>query len=162
LGKTIEAGLIAMEYLLRGLVRRILILTPPSLVEQWQLEMHSKFNLDFIAYDSDSFRARSNPWADYPLIIASLDTAKRTPHREMVIDASYDLVIVDEAHHLKNQRTQAYQLVAQLKKKYILLLTATPVENELEELFNLINLLAPGQLETATSFKRKYITRGDP
>lgn len=161
LGKTIEAGLIAMEYLLRGLARRILILTPPSLAEQWHLEMQDKFNLDFITYDSDLFRAKANPWADFPLIIASLDTAKRTPHREMVLASSYDLVIVDEAHHLKNQRTQAYQLVAQLKKKYILLLTATPVENELDELFNLINLLAPGQLETATSFKRKYITRGD-
>jgi SNF2 family DNA or RNA helicase len=162
LGKTIEAGLIIMEYLLRGLVRRVLVLTPPSLVEQWRLEMQTKFNLDFVPYDAPLFKSTPLPWANFPYIIASLDTAKREPHRNMVLEQVYDLVIVDEAHHLKKQKTQAYQLVSQLKKKYMLLLTATPVENDLEELFNLITLLQPGQLETASSFKRKYITKGDP
>jgi SNF2 family DNA or RNA helicase len=161
LGKTIEAGLIMMEYLLRGLVRRVLVLTPPSLVEQWRLEMQTKFNLDFVPYDAPLFKSTPCPWVNFPYIIASLDTAKREPHRNMVLEQVYDLVIVDEAHHLKKQKTQAYQLVSQLKKKYMLLLTATPVENDLEELFNLITLLQPGQLETASSFKRKYITRGD-
>lgn len=162
MGKTIEAGLITLEYILRGLVRRVLVLSPPSLVEQWQEEMRSKFNLDFVVYDSAEFKAQPNPWATFPRIIASIDTAKRGSKQEQILAVPYDLVIVDEAHHLKKQRSQAYQLVSQLKKKYILLLTATPVENNLEELFNLITLLFPGQLETATSFKRKYITRGDP
>ncbi len=162
MGKTVEAGLIALEYILRGLVRRVLILAPPSLVEQWQEEMRSKFNLDFIAYDSAEFKAHPNPWEEFPRIIASIDTAKRESNSEQVLAVPYDLVIVDEAHHLKNERSLSYQLVSKLKKKYILLLTATPVENNLEELFNLITLLFPGQLETAASFKRKYITRGDP
>lgn len=162
LGKTIEAGLIMLEYLLRGLVRRVLILTPPSLVEQWREEMQARFNLDFVTYDSAVFKSTPRPWANLPRIIASLDTAKREPHRDMVLEEFYDLVIVDEAHHLKQSRTQSYQLVSRLKKKYILLLTATPVENELEELFNLITLLQPGQLETAAAFKKKYIARGDP
>ena len=162
LGKTIEAGLIMMEYMLRGLVRRVLVLSPPSLVEQWQQEMLYKFNLDFIPYDAPAFKKHPSPWQEFPRIIASLDTAKRENHRKEVLAGEYDLVIVDEAHHMKNHRTLSYQLVKELKKKYILLLTATPVENNLEELFNLITLLAPGQLETASSFKRKYITRGDP
>ncbi len=162
LGKTIEAGLITMEYILRGLARRVLVLTPPSLVEQWRLELQTKFNLDFITYDAPQFKTAANPWVSFPYIIASLDTAKREPHQSMVLEPVYDLVIVDEAHHLKQQKTLAYQLVSKLKKKYILLLTATPVENELSELFNLITLLQPGQLETSTSFKRKYLTRGDP
>lgn len=162
LGKTIEAGLIMMEYLLRGLVRRVLVLAPPSLVEQWQQEMQAKFNLNFIAYDQPDFKSHPNPWEHFERIIASLDTAKRKQNQEQVLAADYDLVIVDEAHHLKNHHTLAYQTVQQLKKKYILLLTATPVENNLQELFNLITLLLPGQLETAASFKRKYITRGDP
>lgn len=162
MGKTIEAGLITLEYILRGLVRRVLVLSPPSLVEQWQEEMSSKFNLDFVVYDSAEFKAHPDPWATFPRIIASIDTAKRESKQEQVLAVPYDLVIVDEAHHLKKLRSQAYQLVSQLKKKYILLLTATPVENDLEELFNLITLLFPGQLETATSFKRKYITRGNP
>ncbi|MHB1418837.1 MAG: DEAD/DEAH box helicase [Bacillota bacterium] len=162
MGKTIEAGLIALEYILRGLVRRVLILAPPSLVEQWREEMQSKFNLDFEVYDSPAFKAHPNPWQHFPRILASIDTAKRDNKREQVLGVTYDLVIVDEAHHLKNSRSQGYQLVSALKKKYILLLTATPVENDLEELFNLITLLLPGQLETAASFKRKYISRGDP
>ena len=162
MGKTVEAGLITLEYILRGLVRRVLVLSPPSLVEQWQEEMRSKFNLDFVVYDSPEFKAHPDPWATFPRIIASIDTAKRESKQEQVLAVPYDLVIVDEAHHLRKQRSQAYRLVSQLKKKYILLLTATPVENDLEELFNLITLLLPGQLETAASFKRKYITRGDP
>jgi SNF2 family DNA or RNA helicase len=162
LGKTIEAGLIMMEYILRGLARHVLVLTPPSLVEQWRLELQTKFNLDFITYDSPQFRATASPWATFPYIIASLDTAKREPHQAKALEPVYDLVIVDEAHHLKQQKTLAYQLVSRLKKKYILLLTATPVENDLEELFNLITLLQPGQLETSASFKRKYLTRGNP
>lgn len=162
LGKTIEAGLIMMEYLLRGLVRRVLILVPPTLVEQWQGEMSTRFNLDFVSYDSREFKSHGNPWQEFPRIISSLDTAKREGHREKVLEAEYDLVIVDEAHHLKNRRTQAYQLVEKVRKKYILLLTATPVENSMEELFNLITLLLPGQLETQASFKKKYITRGKP
>ncbi|SFR03784.1 Helicase conserved C-terminal domain-containing protein [Desulfoscipio geothermicus DSM 3669] len=162
LGKTVEAGLIMMEYILRGLVRRVLVLAPPSLVEQWREELQSKFNLDFVAYDSHEFKAEPNPWGKFPRIIASLDTAKRDNHRRQVLETEYDMVIVDEAHHLKNSRTKAHQLVSRLKKKYILLLTATPVENDLSELFNLITLLLPGQLETASSFKRKYVTRGNP
>jgi SNF2 family DNA or RNA helicase len=162
LGKTIEAGLITLEYLMRGLVRRVLVLTPPSLVEQWRAEMQTRFNLDFVTYDSPVFKTNPQPWTSFPRIIASIDTAKRDPHKERAIEPAYDLVIVDEAHHLKKQRTQAYQLVSQLKKKYILLLTATPVENNLEELFSLITLLQPGHLETAASFKKKYISRGDP
>ncbi len=162
LGKTIEAGLVMMEYLLRGLVRRVLILTPPSLVEQWREEMQIKFNLDFVTHDSPEFKSHSQPWEKFPRIIASLDTAKRENHRQEVLKVDYDMVIVDEAHHLKNHRTRAYQLVEKLKKKYILLLTATPVENSMEELFNLITLLVPGQLETASSFKKTYITRGNP
>lgn len=162
MGKTVEAGLVTLEYILRGLVRRVLVLTPPSLVEQWQEEMQRKFNLDFVIYDSLEFRAHPNPWEGFPRIIASIDTAKRANKQEQVLAVTYDLVIVDEAHHLKNQRSQAYQLVSRLKKKYILLLTATPVENDLGELFNLITLLSPGQLETSVSFKRKYITAGDP
>ena len=85
MGKTVEAGLIALEYILRGLVRRVLVLTPPSLVEQWQEEMRSKFNLDFVVYDSAEFKAHPDPWATFPRIIASIDTAKRENKQEQVL-----------------------------------------------------------------------------
>lgn len=161
LGKTIEAGLIMMEYIIRGLVKKVLILTPSSLVEQWQEEMLSKFNLDFISYDSPEFNKYENGWARFDRIIASVDKAKRLANRSLVCEAEYDMVIVDEAHHFKNRSTLGWQLINMLKKRYILLLTATPVENDLEELFNLITLLSPGQLDTAQNFRRRFISRGD-
>jgi len=74
----------------------------------------------------------------------------------------WDLVIVDEAHHLKNKNTLNWKLANNLKKRFLLLLTATPVENNLMELYNLITLLKPGQLKTVAAFKEEFMTRGDP
>ncbi|MEW6045351.1 MAG: SNF2-related protein [Bacillota bacterium] len=161
LGKTIEAGLVLMEYLQRGLVRRVLVLVPPSLVEQWIEELRRKFRLDFVAYDDPRFRQASNGWAEFERVVASMDTAKREPHASSIAAVSYDLVIVDEAHHLRNRETLAWKLVNRLQKRYILLLTATPVQNDLDELFNLITLLRPGQLHTPAEFRRRYVARGD-
>lgn len=162
LGKTIEAGIVLTEYMLRGLVKRVLILTPPSLAEQWKEEVTRKLGLDFICYDEPRFKSVPKPWRDFEHIIASLDTAKREPHRGQILETEFDLVIVDEAHHLKNKSTLAWKFVNQLKKKYILLLTATPIENDMSELFNLITLLKPGQLLTEAEFKRRYVDKKDP
>jgi superfamily II DNA or RNA helicase len=161
LGKTIEAGLIMMEYILRGLVRRVLVLCPPPLITQWQEELKFKFNLEFIASDTPEFLARKNPWQDLDLIIASIDTAKKEPLRELLHTVPFDLVIVDEAHRCRNKNTLNWKLINGLVKKYLLLLTATPVQNDLQELFNLITLVRPGQLATAAEFTRNFITRGD-
>jgi len=70
-------------------------------------------------------------------------------------------VIVDEAHHLRNARTVLWQFVNRLRRTYLLLLTATPVQNDLEELFNLVTLLQPGQLRTLRAFRRDHVARGD-
>jgi superfamily II DNA or RNA helicase len=162
LGKTVEAGLLTMEYLLRGLVKRILILTPPSLVHQWQEEMSQKFNQDFITSDSDEFAASGDEaWSHFPYIIASIDLAKRAERMKKVFSIRFDLVIVDEAHRLRRRNTAAWQLVNGLDKKYILLLTATPVQNDLDELFNLITLLKPGQLKTAREFHKLFVDQSD-
>jgi SNF2 family DNA or RNA helicase len=74
----------------------------------------------------------------------------------------YDLVVVDEAHHLKNRNTLNWKLVNEIKKRFIFLLSATPVQNHLIELFNLITLLQPGQFKTERLFKQAYVQRGDP
>ncbi|MBI2918204.1 MAG: DEAD/DEAH box helicase family protein [Chloroflexi bacterium] len=162
LGKTVEAGLVLMEYLLRGLVRRVLILTPSSLLYQWREEMAQKFNLDFILSEAPAFKeAGPAAWTNFDLIIASLSQAKRGSHLETIQRAAFDMVVVDEAHYLRHRETRAWNLVNGLDKKYILLLTATPVQNDLEEIFNLITLLRPGQLQTANEFRKRYITRGD-
>ena len=156
LGKTVEAGLIALEYFLRGLVQRILVLTPPSLVSQWKEEMERKFNLSFVSHEDPSFRQSENPFHDIPFLVVSIDTAKRPFWSEKLLQASYDLVIVDEAHHVRNPKTLAYRLINNISKKYLLLLTATPVENRLDDLFHLITLLAPGQLQTQSTFRRQF------
>lgn len=150
LGKTIEAGLVAKEYLLRRLATRILILAPATLLRQWAAELHQKFDLQ-------AWVARRDwDWEHGEVIIASLDLAKSARHRALVLDRPWDLVIVDEAHKLKNSRSQNWQFVSALRSKYLLMLTATPVQNDLHELYNLITLLRPGQLGTYREFRRRY------
>ncbi|RXZ78785.1 DEAD/DEAH box helicase [Paenibacillaceae bacterium] len=150
LGKTIEAGLVLKEYMVRGLVRRALILVPASLVLQWVRELNQKFGIAAVA------QKKEHTW-HYDVVVASIDTAKRDPHRDILLNSDYDLLIIDEAHKLKNKKTTNYQFVTQLRKKYCLLLTATPVQNNLDELYNLITLLKPGQLGGQSEFAANYV-----
>jgi len=162
LGKTIEAGLVLKEYLMRGLVQSALILTPSSLVNQWKAELQEKFQISVVT-TNDSF-LQTNPalfW-NSPFILASINTAKSSRNFDAVTSRSYDLVIVDEAHHLKNRTTLNWKLVNAIQKNFLLLLTATPVENNLEELYNLVTLLRPGHLKTRKSFKAEFVSRGNP
>jgi SNF2 family DNA or RNA helicase len=162
LGKTIEAGLVFAELATRGLVRSALVLVPPSLIEQWQGEMRRKFGLDLVSHDDPAFRDRgASAWDAHDLVIASIHTAKREPHRSAILARKWDLVIVDEAHHLRNRGTQLWRFASELSKQYILLLTATPVQNNLEELHNLVTLLEPGLLRTARQFSRRFVDRKD-
>jgi hypothetical protein len=103
LGKTIEAGLILSELMIRGLARSVLVLVPPSLIEQWQGEMRRKFSIELISHDDASFREHGpRAWNDFDRVIASIHTAKREPHRAAILARRWDIVIVDEAHHLRN------------------------------------------------------------
>lgn len=162
LGKTIEAGIILEELVVRGLVRRVLILVPPSLIEQWQGEMRRKFNLDFITHDHPTFREYGvQAWTNFERIIASYHTAKREPHRRAILQHEWDMVIIDEAHHFRHRSTLLWQMASELRCKYILLLTATPVQNDLEELFNLVTILQPGLLSTARAFQKQFVDKRD-
>ncbi|MBE6185106.1 DEAD/DEAH box helicase [Heyndrickxia ginsengihumi] len=150
LGKTIEAGLILKEYMIRGLVKKVLILVPASLVSQWVNELNQKFHIPAVG------QRKSYMWDQYDCIVSSMDTAKRSPHREIIYEQQYDLVIIDEAHKLKNAKTKNYEFVQNLKKKFCLLLTATPIQNRIDEIFHLVSLLKPGHLGSATNFSEKY------
>lgn len=161
LGKSIEAGMLIKEYVMRGMVRNILILTPYPLVSQWKEEMNSKFGMDFLTTDDSEFVRDPEGFWKRRFIIASINTAKRGKNMPLVIRQFYDLVVVDEAHHLKNRTTLSWNLVNQIKKKFIFLLTATPVQNNLIELFNLITLLKPGQFKTEKVFKQQYVMKGN-
>jgi SNF2 family DNA or RNA helicase len=164
LGKTIEAGLIIKEYLARNIVQRILVLTPAALVEQWREELSTKFEIaGFVSSADSEFRsAGAGAWERFPLLIASLATARRAEQRARLVQIPYDLIVVDEAHHLKNRNSASWKFINEMQRKYILLLTATPVENNLDELYNLITLLKPGQLKTPREFRRQFVVSGDP
>jgi SNF2 family DNA or RNA helicase len=162
LGKTVEAGLILSELLMRGLARSVLILTPPSLMTQWQGEMRRKFSIELTSQDDPAFReGGSSAWEIHDRVIVSIHTAKREPHRSAILKRKWDMVIVDEAHHLRNRATEAWKFASEIDKQFILLLTATPVQNNLEELFNLVTLLEPGLLSTRKDFSRRFVSKGD-
>ncbi|HEX6594433.1 MAG TPA: SNF2-related protein [Bacillota bacterium] len=150
LGKTIEAGLILKEYMIRGLVKKALILVPASLVNQWVRELHEKFYIPTVAH------RKNYAWDAYDIVISSIDTAKRSPHREQILNIDYDFVLIDEAHKLKNHRTKNYTFAREIQKKYCLLLTATPIQNDLIEIFNLVSILKPGHLGNYDSFIKRY------
>jgi SNF2 family DNA or RNA helicase len=156
LGKTIEACLALKEYRMRGLVSKALILTPPSLVSQWIDELGSKFGLPAAAAEPGKAAAHDALWDREAIVVASLPLVRQRAYRSRLTAIEYDLVIVDEAHTLKNRTSAAWQLVNELKKRFLLLLSATPVGNDLTELYNLILLLRPGLLKTEAQFRRDF------
>jgi len=160
LGKTIEAGMVLKEYLLRGMVESVLVLVPPSLVGQWREELETKFDLPCTT--THDALARSDPdrfWSAKRLI-ASLALARRREHAERLLGRSFDLVIVDEAHHLRDRTSQSYKLVDSLQKRFLMLLSATPVQNDLTELYNVLTLLKPGIFKTLKEFRAAYTVAG--
>ncbi|MBV8054521.1 MAG: DEAD/DEAH box helicase, partial [Deltaproteobacteria bacterium] len=162
LGKTIEAGMVMKEYLLRGMVESVLVLTPASLVGQWHEELESKFDIDCAT--THDVLLHSNPeqfWAQ-KRVIASLALARRREHAQQLLNRSFDLVVVDEAHHLRDRNSQTYKLVNGLNKRFLLLLSATPVQNDLNELYNILTLLKPGIFKTPREFRAAHVTSRNP
>src|SRR6266542_2739265 len=162
LGKTIEAGMVLKEYLLRGMAERVLILTPASLVKQWQEEMSLKFGVSFATSHESLLRRDPDAFWAQPRVIASIATARRPDHLSRLASQPHDLVIVDEAHHVKNRATANWKLVDALQKRFLLLLSATPVQNSLVEIYNLLTLLKPGIFKTEKEFRANYMTSGQP
>ena len=160
LGKTIEAGIVLAELRLRGLAREVLILAPTGLVGQWGEELERKFALPTVVatrqgWGGDPGRTGST---DHPVVLASLATARRDSLRDLLAARSWDLVVVDEAHRVRNPRTASSKLVRALRARYLLLLTATPVENRVADLYHLVSLARPGHLGTIGDFRRRHVT----
>jgi superfamily II DNA or RNA helicase len=157
LGKTIEAGIVMKEMIERGLAASILIVVPAALTWQWREEMQTKFHEEFVVLEAPE---QFSPETGAGRWIISLDRARSNSWAERLLAQEYDLLIVDEAHKLKNHRTQAYRLIDGLRKRYVLMLTATPVHNDLLELYNLVNLLRPGHLGTRQAFRQNFVGGG--
>lgn len=155
LGKTIESCLILHRLLLTGRVSRVLIVVPESLVHQWFVELLRKFNLWFAIFDEERCESieesdpTANPFTDDQLIICSLGLLSTNPTRaQQAVEAKWDLLIVDEAHHLAwspNAPSPEYLLVEQLARSTpgLLLLTATPEQLGEESHFARLRLLDP-------------------
>jgi SNF2 family DNA or RNA helicase len=152
LGKTIEAGIVLSELRVRGLADRALVVVPAGLVEQWQEELDRKFGLPTTVAAGGAWQTS----ADRPVVVASLAAARRDPLRAALTQGSWDFVAVDEAHRVKNPRSASGRLARALRARYLLLLTATPVENRLEELFELVSLVSPGLLGTPAQFRARH------
>lgn len=162
LGKTIEAGMVLKELLVRGLARSVLILVRPGTTDQWQQEMREKINEHFTVYDS---KRKWKPFEPSARIIVSMDTARQPNRREFFAGHTFDLVIVDEAHRLykkSGERNTTWHFVNALQRKYLLLLTATPIRAHLGELFSLVTLVRPGQFRSREEFLQRYMDQRAP
>ena len=162
LGKTIEAGMVLKEYLLRGMVESALVLVPASLVGQWREELTTKFGIACASTHDSLLREDPERFWAQPRIIASVALARRSEHARRLSERSFDIVIVDEAHHLRDRSSQGYKLVDGLNKRFLLLLSATPVQNDMEELYNVLTLLKPGIFKTLKEFRAAHMVSGKP
>jgi SNF2 family DNA or RNA helicase len=164
LGKTIEAGLVMKELKSRGLADRVLIITPANLVPQWEYEMKSRFNERFVLYNrhkEEELKSGENVWSQNDNILCSIDFAKRRTND--IAMEFWDLIIFDEAHHLRRRlvgkkinSTKNYKLAEALGERCnsMLLLTATPLQLDTFEFYSLIELLDPTIFETYDNFRK--------
>ncbi|GJA54921.1 RNA polymerase-associated protein RapA [Aeromonas caviae] len=153
LGKTIEAGMIIHQQLLSGRAHRVLILLPETLQHQWLVEMLRRFNLHFSLFDEErcieAFADAENPFETEQLVICSLDFLRKKRRRfEQVLEAEWDLLVVDEAHHLEWSEaapSRPYEMVEALAEQVpgVLLLTATPDQLGHQSHFARLRLLDP-------------------
>ncbi len=165
LGKTIEACLILQQQLWSGLVSRVLVLLPESLIHQWLVELLRRFNLRFTILDEERCRALTevnpdNPFESEQLVLCSREfMASARQWREAALNTPWDLLIVDEAHHLladsKNPDNSQYSLVKEFATKVpgMLLLTATPDQSGIASHFALLSLLDPQRFHDMEAFQ---------
>lgn len=160
LGKTIEAGLILHRQLLSGRAQRVLILTPENLQHQWLVEMRRRFNLNVSLFDQEIFSASDadNPFEDTQLALMALEWLTEAPKaQQAALAATWDLLVVDEAHHLvwhPEGASPEYALVEQLAQQTpgVLLLTATPEQLGQESHFARLRLLDPNRFHSLSAF----------
>ncbi len=151
LGKTIEAGMIIHQQVLTGRAERILIVVPETLQHQWLVEMMRRFNLHFSIFDEErcveAFSEADNPFETQQYVLCSLDFLRKSRQRfEQALEAEWDLLVVDEAHHLEwhpEKPSREYQVIEALAEQTpgVLLLTATPEQLGRESHFARLRLL---------------------
>ncbi|EDP58148.1 RNA polymerase-associated protein RapA [Vibrio sp. AND4] len=162
LGKTIEAGMIIHQQVLSGRAERILIVVPETLQHQWLVEMMRRFNLHFSIFDEErcieAFSEAENPFDTQQYVLCSLDFLRKSRKRfEQALEGEWDLLVVDEAHHLEwsqDKPSREYQVVEGLAERTagVLLLTATPEQLGRESHFARLRLLDPDRFYDYDAF----------
>ncbi|EGU59696.1 ATP-dependent helicase HepA [Vibrio nigripulchritudo ATCC 27043] len=165
LGKTIEAGMIIHQQVLSGRAERILIVVPETLQHQWLVEMMRRFNLHFSVFDEErcieAYAEADNPFDTQQYVLCSLDFLRKSKKRfEQALDADWDLLVVDEAHHLEwsqDNPSREYQVVEGLAQRTagVLLLTATPEQLGHESHFARLRLLDPDRFYDYEAFVKE-------
>ncbi len=179
LGKTIEAGMILHHQIHSGQTQRVLIIVPPTLLHQWLVEMLRRFNLPFSIFDQSRIyqpqntildendveipqpETHDNPFEAEQRILCSLDfIVNDQAVQQQILDTEWDMVVVDEAHHLywqENNPSESYAFVEKLSKvcKGLLLLTATPEQVGIEGHFARLKLLDPARFHDLDTFKQE-------
>jgi SNF2 family DNA or RNA helicase len=172
-GKTIMAGLILKELKLRGLAKRILIVVPGHLRDQWRRELKEKFDEKFVVLDRNTFNAHygENPWEKNDQIITSIDFAKQDEILASLSSVHWDIVIVDEAHKMsaykygeKTQKTQRFRLGEALSRNsnHLIFLTATPHKGDPENFRLFLDLLIPGFFATNEMVEESLKNKDNP
>ncbi|MCI0570104.1 MAG: SNF2-related protein [Myxococcaceae bacterium] len=161
LGKTIEAGMVFSALRLTGLARRVLVVAPSHLTVQWLVELFHKFHHLFTLMDGERYaQSREeapgvSPWARFDLVVTSLELLQRgEEHRQEASEpeAAWDLVIFDEAHHLKAPKAFAAASALAQNTWGLLLLTATPMQLDPAEYHGLLTLIDPATAPTEEGF----------
>lgn len=157
LGKTIEAGLILKEIVARSSVSRVLVVCPANLQNKWHSEIYQRFGFDFKLIKAQDFRdiqrdIDSRGWPNF-MAIASIESLRQPDVRNVLdeINLQFDLVIVDEAHHLRNPETRSFELGESLSDhaEHLLLLSATPVQTQQQDLLTLLRLVDPQRFDSS-------------
>lgn len=154
LGKTIETGMLLSALVRRGTHRRILLVTPAGLVQQWKDELHHRFGMgDFLIYGEDFTVRDPRHWKMFDRVIGSVDRLKQEPHLRILLQAgNWDIVVFDEAHRLTRSQfgaryhsTDRFRLAAALRRHTdaLLLLTATPHQGKHDRFQALLELIRP-------------------
>ncbi len=155
-GKTIVAGIVIKESLIRGLAKRICILVPAGLVDTWRSELQEKFReADFHVYRGPADAVKDK-------IIVSYSRGRMPKNAAALQRQPFDLVVADEAHRLRTRSTQCYEMVKGLRTRGVLLVTATPVANTVADLYAICSLIDRTSLGTVRSFNRMYVHPKDP
>lgn len=164
LGKTIEAGLVLCQYWSER-KRKIIIIAPASLRKQWSMELKEKFFIDSVIIDGSTFKdevkaGNKNPFIqDNKVVVTSYPFASKK--EEYIFLADFQLAILDEAHKLRNfhrgdKAKQAYSINKALRDTKKLLLTATPLQNSLLEIYGLVSLIDPFVFGDKKAFQKQF------